>query len=142
MTVEDVIFSDVYAGVGGSYTYDDGTDSRTPNAYINPLTAEVVKIKHKRGDTFNLSVVANNGSGSAVNLTGYTIAPKIKDNAGNVIATPSVMVTSASKGEYDLTVADTSAWPDTVLYGDVTYTDPQSNIESTETFLIIVEESI
>lgn len=142
MTVENVIVTDAYAGKGGSYTYTSGTDSRAPNGYVNPLTADPVKIKIKKGDTFNLSVVANDGSGSSVNLTGYTIAPKIKDNAGNTVSTPTVTITSAANGTYDLSVADTSAWPLGVLYGDVTYTDPSAVVASTETFMVIVEEAI
>ncbi|SFJ00159.1 hypothetical protein [Nitrosomonas sp. Nm34] len=142
MTVESVIVNDIYAGVGGSYTYSSGTDSRSPNGYVNPLTADVVKINIKKGDTFSVAVIAKDGSGSPVNLTGYTITPKIKDNAGNVIATPSVSVTSAAAGEYTMSVANTSAWPLGVLFGDVTYTDPGSAVESTETFQIIVQEAI
>lgn len=142
MTVENVIVNDIYAGVGGSYTYSSGTDSRSPNGYVNRLAADVVKINIKKGDTFSIAVIAKDGSGSPVNLTGHTIAPKIKDNAGNVIATPSVSVTNAAAGEYTLTVNDTSGWPVGVLYGDVTYTDPGSVITSTETFQIIVQEAI
>lgn len=142
MTVENVIVNDEFAGVGGSYTYNSGTDSRALNAYVNSFAADLVKIHIKVGDTYTLSAKAKDGSGSAVNLTGYTIAPSIKDNAGNVIATPSVAVTSAAAGEYDMTVADTSAWPVGVLYGDVTYTDPGSVVASTETFLVIVEEAV
>lgn len=142
MPVEDIIFADVYAGLGGSYTYSSGTDSRSLNGYINSLVADVVKINIKKGDTFSVAVIAKDGSGSPVNLTGYTIAPKVKDNAGNVIATPSVSVTNAATGEYTITVADTSAWPLGVLFGDVTYTGPGSVVESTETFKIIVQENI
>jgi hypothetical protein len=142
MTVENVIVNDIYAGVGGSYTYSSGTDSRSPNGYVNSLAADVVKMFHKKGDTFSFAVIAKDGSGSPVNLTGYTITPKIKDNAGNVIATPSVTITNAAAGAYTMTVSDTSSWPATVLYGDVTYTAPGPVVESTETFMIIVQESI
>lgn len=142
MTVENIIFTDAYAGSGGSYTYNSGTDSRSPNAYVSSLAANVVKINHKRGDTFVLDVIAKDGSGSPVNLTGYTIVPSIKDNAGNVIATPTVAVTSNPLGTYTLTVSNTSGWPIVVLYGDVTYTDPGAVVASTETFLIIVQEAI
>lgn len=142
MTVENVIVNDQFAGVGGSYTYNSGTDSRSLNAYVNSFAADVVKINIKKGDTYSVAAIAKDGSGSPVNLTGYTIAPKIKDNAGNVIATPNVTVTNAAAGEYTMTVNDTSAWPVSALFSDVTYTDPQSVVASTETFLIIVENNV
>ncbi|SFM92834.1 hypothetical protein [Nitrosomonas communis] len=142
MTIENVIVNDAYAGKGGSYTYNSGTDSRAPNGYVNPLQADPVKFILKKGDTYSVAAIAKDGSGSPVNLTGHTIVAKIRDAAGNVIATPSVSVTSAAAGEYTMTVADTSAWPVTTLYSDVTYTDPQSAVASTETFQIIVQEAI
>lgn len=142
MTVENVITSDAYAGKGGSYTYDSGTDSRSVNSYVNPLQADVAKVVIKIGDTYAVTAIANDGSGSAVDLTGYTIEATIKDHAGNVIATPSVSITDATAGEYLMTVADTSAWPATVLYSDVTYTDILSTVSSSETFLIIVQENV
>ncbi|WP_430229929.1 hypothetical protein [Nitrosomonas communis] len=142
MTVENVIVSDAYAGKGGSYTYNSGTDSRSVNSYVNPLQADPVKFIIKKGDTYSVAAIAKDGSGSPVNLTGYTIVAKIRDAAGNVIATPTVSVTSAAAGEYTMTVNDTSGWPVTTLFSDVTYTAPGPVVESTETFQIIVQEAI
>lgn len=137
-----ILHTDAYAGVGGSYTYDDALCARIPNSIVVNGEKIVIRITHKRGDTFVMSAAAKNADGTGVDLTGYTIESHIRSKGGVLIAQPAVTITNAQAGEYDLTVADTTAWPITALFMDVQYTAPSSGVESSETLMIIVEEDI
>lgn len=103
-------------------------------------------IYHKTGDTLSLTCTYVDSGGNAVDITGYTIASKVK--AVGFEDTLTVTKTDAANGVFTIsaTATATSSWPvtttsDSRLFCDVQFT-LGSVVQSSETFQIIVVQDI
>lgn len=96
---------------------------------------------HKRGDTFRYQV-KHTVAGVVEPTTGWTIACQIRDSAGSLVATPTVVERDDAAGLFELLVANTTAWPIGTLRLDVQYTLPDGDIVSTPTVYVPVVEDI
>lgn len=109
---------------------------------MTPITKSIT---FKRGDTLSMSCQRLTAAASAFNLTGYTIAAKVRN--GNFSESLTVTITNALQGQFTVsqTATNTALWPisdddDSVMYCDIQFTS--TGVESTETFKIIVNEDI
>lgn len=101
----------------------------------------MTELQHKRGDTFVLQCEAKNDSGTAINLTGWTIKAQIKAQVRgrwSFADTFVVSVTNAASGTFKITKSDTKSWPVGLAYMDIEYTDGSGRIMSTETICVTV----
>ena len=87
----------------------------------------MAQIYHKRGDTFSLTCTWTDSSGTAIDLTGYTVESQVR--ATSFVDTLTVTVTDAANGVFTLsaTATATADWPATNsllsrLYCDVQFT--------------------
>lgn len=106
----------------------------------------MAQIYHKRGDTLSLNCSWKDSTGTAVNLTGYTVESQVR--AVNFSDTLVVTVTNAAAGEFTISraAASTALWPvtssnDSRLFCDIQFTTG-SVVTSSQTFQIIVVEDI
>jgi len=99
-------------------------------------------ITHKQGDTLEW-VITLTESGSAVNVTDWSIRSQIRNN-DTLIATLTVTKTDAINGEIVLsaTAAQTDTWTAGVHSCDIEFTDGNSDVFSTETFTAIILEDV
>jgi hypothetical protein len=103
-------------------------------------------INFKRGDTFSLTCTRKDGSGSPINLTGYTITStaKVGTSFSDVLT---VTIINAAAGIFTLTetAANTATWPissdASIMYCDVQFV-LSGVVKSSETFIINVIEDI
>ena len=99
----------------------------------------MISIPFKQGDTFVLECTVKIDS-VAVDITGWTIASKVKLANPPFEDTLVVTKTDAANGVYQLKKQDTTAWPSgtnpKTLICDVQYTLANGNIISTENFTI------
>lgn len=103
----------------------------------------IYNITHVDGDTFRLNVVYRDSGGTAVNLTGYTVAMQVRERAGGTVwasstgGSPSLTITVTAgtgtidvsgtidatppaRGVYDLQLTSSGGIVDTILAGDFT----------------------
>ena len=120
----------------------------------------MASIDHKRGDTFEISFTLTDNSGSAVDLTNYTVRAMARDSSGTeqvewteAQTTNGVNITNAAAGQFKLVRSAssppagqlaTTAWPLGRLEVDVEFSDNSSPpvVVSSDTFSIIVLEDI
>lgn len=107
-----------------------------------PITKSIT---FKRGDTLSMTCQRLTSSSTAFDLTGYTIAAKVRN--GGFSESLTVSMPSPPTGQFTLsqTATNTALWPvsdddDSVMYCDIQFTS--GSVESTETFKIIVREDI
>ena len=106
----------------------------------------MTQIYHKRGDTLSLTCTWKDPTGTAIDLTGYTVESQVR--AVNFVDNLLVTVTDATNGQFTIsaTATSTANWPSTNsaasrLFCDVQFTTG-SVVVSTETFQIVVLEDI
>lgn len=120
----------------------------------------MASIDHKRGDTFEISFTLTDNSGSAVDLTNYTVRAMARDSSGTeqvewteAQTTNGVHITNAAAGQFKLVRSAssppagqlaTTAWPLGRLEVDVEFSDNSSPpvVVSSDTFFINVLEDI
>jgi len=120
----------------------------------------MASIDHKRGDTFEISFTLTDNSGSAVDLTNYTVRAMARDSSGTeqvewteAQTTNGVDITNAAAGQFKLVRSAssppagqlaTTAWPLGRLEVDVEFSDNSSPpvVVSSDTFSINVLEDI
>lgn len=120
----------------------------------------MASIDHKRGDTFEISFTLTDNSGSAVDLTNYTVRAMARDSSGTeqvewteAQTTNGVYITNAAAGQFKLVRSAssppagqlaTTAWPLGRLEVDVEFSDNSSPpvVVSSDTFFINVLEDI
>jgi len=120
----------------------------------------MASIDHKRGDTFEISFTLTDNSGSAVDLTNYTVRAMARDSSGTeqvewteAQTTNGVNITNAAAGQFKLVRSAssppagqlaTTAWPLGRLEVDVEFSDNSSPpvVVSSDTFSINVLEDI
>jgi|DEB0MinimDraft_10_1074344.scaffolds.fasta_scaffold23215_2 hypothetical protein len=120
----------------------------------------MASIDHKRGDTFEISFTLTDNSGSAVDLTNYTVRAMARDSSGTeqvewteAQTTNGVDITNAAAGQFKLVRSAssppagqlaTTAWPLGRLEVDVEFSDNSSPpvVVSSDTFFINVLEDI
>jgi len=120
----------------------------------------MASIDHKRGDTFEISFTLTDNSGSAVDLTNYTVRAMARDSSGTeqvewteAQTTNGVNITNAAAGQFKLVRSAssppagqlaTTAWPLGRLEVDVEFSDNSSPpvVVSSDTFFINVLEDI
>lgn len=66
-----------------------------------------------RGDSVSWPSAATNPDGSAVDLTGATVAARLESSDGTLIATLTVTITNAAGGLFTISATDvaSAAWP-------------------------------
>lgn len=82
----------------------------------------MLKIEHKRGDTFAPSAQYLNADGTPASLVGYSIKSQLRDTGGNLVHEFGFQVTNATLGEYAFDPVDTSTWPVSTMQMDIQYT--------------------
>lgn len=94
----------------------------------------------KRGDTLLVSATVRNKDRSAVNLTGYTVASEIRNEAGTLLAALTATITSPTTGVYTLSASPgaTATWPAGSYFADVKYTSGGGQVTHTATFPVRV----
>ena len=103
-------------------------------------------IYHKKGDTLSYSCSWKDSTGTAINLTGYTIASQVR--ATGFVGNLTVTITDAVNGLFTLsaTATQTATWPVTDGASSRVFCDIQFTlgavVVSTETFQIIVVQDI
>lgn len=120
----------------------------------------MASIDHKRGDTFEISFTLTDNSGSAVDLTNYTVRAMARDSSGTeqvewteAQTTNGVYITNAAAGQFKLVRSAssppagqlaTTAWPLGRLEVDVEFSDNSSPpvVVSSDTFFINVLEDV
>ena len=100
-------------------------------------------IKHKRGDTYSLQCTYTDAAGAAIDLTGYTINSKARDEDGvllfSVTTGAGITVTDAAAGQFTLQVEATATddWEPALYAQDIEYV-LAGVVKSSETFYINV----
>ncbi len=109
---------------------------------MTPITKSIT---FKRGDTLSMTCQRLTSSSTAFDLTGYSIAAKVRN--GGFSESLTVSMPSPTTGQFVLsqTATNTALWPvsdddDSVMYCDIQFTS--GSVESTETFKIVVREDI
>lgn len=97
-------------------------------------------IQFKRGDTLKLSCTYMLDGVAATTPVG--IQSQVRTHAGVLVAELVVSRVDDATGRFDLSCADTTAWPITVLQCDIQYTDANGNIASTDNLAIQVLRDI
>lgn len=101
------------------------------------------QIRFKRGDTFRFSATVTDTAGTAIDITGWTIRAQVRTDSMALIDEAVITVTNAAGGEYQLTVADTTAWVPRETYAmDIQYIDSGGVKVSTETLYVSVLEDV
>lgn len=101
------------------------------------------QIRFKRGDTFQFSAAVTDTAGTAIDITGWTIQAQVRNESMVLIDEAVITVTDAPGGEYQLTVADTTAWvPRETYVMDIQYIDSGGVKVSTETLYVLVLEDV
>jgi hypothetical protein len=97
--------------------------------------------RHKRGDTFTLTVTRRDAAGAPINITGATVTSKMRRGTVEIplTATP----TNPTGGVVTLTATATATalWAPGLYDCDVQYTSG-SDVQSSETFQIEVVEDV
>lgn len=93
-------------------------------------------IQFKRGDTFKLSCTYMLDGVAAVTPT--DVKSQVRTHGGTLVAELVVTRIDDTVGRFDLSCADTTAWPVSVLQCDIQYTDANGNIASTDNLAIQV----
>lgn len=105
-----------------------------------------VSFSHKRGDTFTYSAtLKNSATGAVVDLTGYSIAAKIRQADLTEVFTFSPSIdTPATAGIYSMsaTAAQTATWAVGTHQLDVEFTDGSGTVTSTDTMAFTVVQDI
>jgi hypothetical protein len=134
---------------GGSWATDPPFIEQRFYAVQEQRDQNMIRITHKRGDTFRRSFIAQGDDGLPVDITNCTIESQVRNKSGTLLSMLAVTKTDAANGEFDLTEEDTSGWPiyrpgspTYSLYMDIQYTYPSGTVESTETLMISVKEDI
>ena len=73
----------------------------------------------KQGGQLALSLQNVQDDGTPVDITGATITSQIRDQQGNLIATPTVTVVDAALGQFALSAPSDTTWPVGTLLCDV-----------------------
>ena len=149
--------SNIINATGGSVTISGSQAWATDPPFIEQRFYAVqeqrdqnmLRIIHKRGDTFRRSFIAQDSDGLPVDITNCTIESQVRNKSGTLLSTLAVAKTDPVNGEFDLTEEDTSGWPiyrpgspTHSLYMDIQYTYPSGTIESTDTLMISVKEDV
>lgn len=104
-------------------------------------------IEHKRGDTYVLQCAYKDEDGVAIDLTGYTINSKARDEDDvelfSVTNGAGITITDAANGLFTLQVdiAETELWEPARYYQDIEYV-LSGVVKSTETFYLRVKPDI
>lgn len=95
----------------------------------------------KRGDTFFLTVTRMDDAGAVVNLTGTTVAAKMRSGAAEITLT--AQVTNAAGGTVALSAAAaaTELWTPGLYNCDVEFTTG-ADVTSSDTFRVLVVEDV
>lgn len=101
-------------------------------------------IVHKKGDSIRWNVKYNHESGTAYNLTGFTIIVSIKDRTSNVsrvdinsnIYNVNYQITTDefNIGKFKIIIKDTSVFPIGDYFVDIQYVDANGFKDSSESF--------
>jgi len=99
-------------------------------------------ITHKQGDTLEW-VITLTENGSVVDITSWSIRAQIRAN-DTLVASLTVTKTDAANGLFTLsaTAAQTDSWSAGNHSCDVEFTDGNSEVFSTETFVVTILEDI
>jgi hypothetical protein len=101
----------------------------------------MLKIEHKRGDTFAPSAQYLNADGTPASLVGYAIKSQLRDSGGNLVQEFAFNITNAALGEYAFLPVDTSAWPVSTMQMDIQYTQ-NGMVISTETIELSIVRKV
>lgn len=105
----------------------------------------IQRIKHKRGDTFEVLCSYTTDDGTPINLDteGATIASQIRTSTDDLVVDLTVQISdqSTAPGEYRLRALDTSDWPVADLRWDIEYSYG-GVVSSTDTVIIAVREDV
>ena len=82
----------------------------------------MLRIEHKRGDTFAPTAQFCQDGGAAASLVGYTVRSQLRDAGDALVHDFQIEITDAAAGLYRFLPVNTSAWPIGVLRMDIEYT--------------------
>jgi len=82
----------------------------------------MLKLQHKRGDTFVLTAQYCQDNGTPASLAGYSIKSQLRDQGDNLVHEFAINVTDEALGKFSFTPVDTSQWPLGALVMDIQYT--------------------
>lgn len=101
-------------------------------------------IVHKKGDSIRWNVKYNHESGTAYNLTGFTIIVSIKDRVSNVSifdinsniynGKHQITTDQLNIGKFQVIIKDTSSFSTGDYFVDIQYTDVNGFKQSSESF--------
>lgn len=79
-------------------------------------------IEHVIGASVNWPCTYTEDGVTPINLSGYAIAAYVRTQDGVLVAQLVATITAAAAGEFALTLANTSAWPEGTHRADIRYT--------------------
>lgn len=101
-------------------------------------------IVHKKGDSIRWNVKYNQSSGTAYDLTSFTIIVSIKDRINNISIVDinnniyngnhQITTDQLNIGKFQVIIKDTSSFPTGDYYVDIQYTDVNGFKQSSESF--------
>lgn len=95
----------------------------------------------KQGAVLSLALQFVQDDGTPVDITGATLQSQIRDQQGNLIATPTLTIANATLGQVTLAATSDDTWPLGTLNTDIYY-DSGGTPFFTDTFTIAVAAPI
>jgi len=109
-------------------------------------------ITHKAGDSIRWTINYKQSSGSAYNLTGFTVVVSIKDKTNSAsiidinsnIFDPNSQITTNqfSTGIFQVIIKNTKFIPVGEYYVDISYTDASGFVQSSEAFNLKISNKL
>lgn len=101
-----------------------------------------MQISHKRGATFSRNISVKSDGEVPSDFASWVIASQIRDKSNKLVSQLTVTRTDNANGIFTLSDSSTADWPVCVLYCDIRYTLPSTEVIHTETFEINVLRSV